>query len=312
MNTLMIDETGYSHDLLVHDTDAELVRATREFVEQGLSSGGQVLVHSSPEKVELLRSSLPRHPRLTYGLDEDLYRSPTSTLFAHQRQLAEAPEPVQTWVTGTVPLATGRAAQAAWSRYESLVNVALGRFAFHALCTYDARTLPGHVVAAARASHPHTGVGHQRRDNADFESPDAFLANPLAMTLRVPEGRPTTALVLGGMRELRRARSLVDRDATTSGLPDEVAGEFVSATHEVLANAFQHGAPPVRLETWATPGRLIARITDSGPGLAEPLTGFSYPATGAAVGLWAARQLCEELVIGTGPDGGCSVLLATA
>ncbi|MGZ4684625.1 MEDS domain-containing protein [Oryzihumus sp.] len=308
---LGIDRDSYSHDLLVHDTDEELVRATQDFVAEGLDSGGQVLVHSSRERVPLLQDALRPHPRLTWGYDEDLYQSPTATLFAYQRQLALAPEPTQVWVTGTVPLAQGRAAQAAWSRYESMVNVALGSFAFHALCTYDARTLPGHVVEAARAAHPHQGVGPLRQENPDYEPPGAFLANPLAFTPGVPDTAPTADLVLGDLRELHLARSLVAREARASGLPSEARGDFVSAAHEVLANAFRHGAPPVKLEMWVGQGRLTARVTDRGPGLADPMSGVGYPDRGGSVGLWAARQMCEELVIGTSPGGGCSVLLST-
>ena len=71
----------FSHDLLLHDSDAELVSGTRAFVQQGLASGGQVLVHSTEAQVALLRDELGSHPRLTYGLDQDLYQSPTATLF---------------------------------------------------------------------------------------------------------------------------------------------------------------------------------------------------------------------------------------
>ena len=72
----------FSHDLLVHDGDDDLLAGTRAFVEQGLSSGGQVIVHSTRERVAMLRDALEPHPRLEFGLDEDLYQSPTSTLFA--------------------------------------------------------------------------------------------------------------------------------------------------------------------------------------------------------------------------------------
>src|SRR4051812_34871068 len=63
----------YSHDLLLHDCDDDLVASTRAFVELGLASGGQVLVHSSQERVAMLREALGSHPRLDYGLDRDLY-----------------------------------------------------------------------------------------------------------------------------------------------------------------------------------------------------------------------------------------------
>ena len=128
----------YSHDLLLHDRDQDLADATRAFVDRGLSSGGQVLVHSSEERVAMLREAVGSHPRLDYGLDTDLYQSPSSTLFAYARRLDA--EPNEMWVTGTVPLGDDPAGHAAWTRYESLVNAVLAPYAFHALCTYDTRS----------------------------------------------------------------------------------------------------------------------------------------------------------------------------
>src|SRR5512144_1652574 len=92
----------YSHDLLLHDSDEDLVAATREFAELGLASGGMVLVHSSEECVAMLSKALGGHPRLEYRLNRDLYLSPSSTLFAYERKLAA--DPTEMWVTGTVPL----------------------------------------------------------------------------------------------------------------------------------------------------------------------------------------------------------------
>ncbi|HSP20178.1 MAG TPA: hypothetical protein VLQ79_11720, partial [Myxococcaceae bacterium] len=102
----------FSHDLLLHDSVAELVSGTRVFVQQGLASGGQVLVHSTAAQVAVLRDALGSHPRLTYGLDQDLYQSPMATLFEYQRALQESREPTALWATGTVPLGEDRESQA--------------------------------------------------------------------------------------------------------------------------------------------------------------------------------------------------------
>ena len=75
----------YSHALLVHDNDEELVEGTRAFVEQGLASGDQVLVHGTRDRVALLLEALGTHPRLDYGFDDEMYLDPTRTLFAFQR-----------------------------------------------------------------------------------------------------------------------------------------------------------------------------------------------------------------------------------
>ena len=63
----------YSHDLLLHEGDDELLEGTRAFVEQGLASGGKVLVHGTPERVAMMRAALDSHPQLDFGLDRDLY-----------------------------------------------------------------------------------------------------------------------------------------------------------------------------------------------------------------------------------------------
>src|SRR5690242_17531258 len=104
----------FSHDLLIHDTDEQLVEGTAAFVEQGLHSGGSVLVHSSEDRVAMLRSALGVSPRLQYALDTDLYRTPMTTLFNYERTMAEASDRGELWVTGTVPFGADRAGHPAW------------------------------------------------------------------------------------------------------------------------------------------------------------------------------------------------------
>ena len=129
--------SAFRHGLLVHDTDEELIAATQAFVARGLASGADVLVHGTSSRIGLLREALGHRPRLEYGLDEELYQQPTRTLFAYQRTLAERADSRRLWVTGTVPRGQDAAEQAAWHRYESAVDEALGAFPFVALCTYD-------------------------------------------------------------------------------------------------------------------------------------------------------------------------------
>jgi anti-sigma regulatory factor (Ser/Thr protein kinase) len=300
---------SYSHDLLVHDTDADLVTATRAFVERGLASGGQVLVHSSEDRVALLRDALGSHPRLDYGLDSDLYLSPSKTLFAYERALAA--EPTELWVAGTVPLGDDPAGHAAWMRYESLVNEVLGHHAFHALCTYDARTLPATTIAAAKAAHPGVSAGGDRaRRSADYLSPAAFLAHPLAAAPAPPRARPSLVETLHGLQDVRPVRRLLAGVAeSASALPREAVQGFVVATHEVVVNALDHGTPPVELTLWADTTQLACLVSDVGPGFADTLAGYHRPVGSGPTGLWVARQLCEELIVTNQPGGGCSVFL---
>ena len=306
-----IAEGRYSHDLLLHDTDHDLVAATHAFVERGLASGGQVLVHSSEERVALLREAVGTHPRLEYGLDRDLYLSPSSTLFAYERKLAS--EDTEMWVTGTVPLGDDPAEHPAWTRYESMVNEVLGGYAFHALCTYDTRILPARTIAAAKAAHPGVSTGGDRSSSsADYLHPAAFLSDPLAGLPEPPTGRPLVSSTVLDTRDLRQVRRLVVDGAAAGAMPRDTVDAFVVALNEVLANALTHGAPPVELAVWVGPSKLAARVTDAGPGIPDTLSGYHYPAETGPTGLWVARQLCEEVIVSNQPHGGCSVLVATA
>jgi anti-sigma regulatory factor (Ser/Thr protein kinase) len=302
----------YSHDLLIHDCDEDLVAATRAFVERGLASGGRVLVHSSEERVAMLRAALGSHPRLDYGLDRDLYLSPSKTLFAYERALAA--QPTETWVTGTVPLGDDPAGHAAWLRYESVVNEVLGHHAFHALCTYDTRTLPASTIAAAKAAHPGVSDGGGLAcGSADYLSPAAFLAHPLAGVPAPPQAEPSVVQTLHGLQDVRPVRRLVARVAeSASALPRETVEGFIVATHEVVVNALKHGEPPVELTMWAGTTTLACRVTDAGLGIADTVSGYHRPVGNGPTGLWVARQLCEDIIITNQPGGGCSVFVQTA
>jgi len=305
---------SYSHDLLIHHDDHDLVAGTVAFVEQGLSSGGQVLVHSSEERVAMLRSALGTHPRLDYGLDRDLYLSPMSTLFQYQRAVSQS-RGGDLWVTGTVPFGQDVAMHPAWTRYESLVNEVLGRYPFHALCTYDTRILPAATVAAAQATHPCLSNGVDRVDNPGYMDPGAFITDPRADSPYPPASRPSASATLCRSEELRSARQLIaDTAKEASAVSRDAIDGFVLAANEILANGLEHGIPPVKLAMWAEVSKLTCLVTDDGPGITNPLAGYRELEADvlSGRGLWLARRLCQELIIRNSPFGGCAVLLTSA
>jgi anti-sigma regulatory factor (Ser/Thr protein kinase) len=305
--------SGYSHELLLHDDDETLIRGTRAFVNQGLAAGGHVLVHGTPDRVTMMRDVLGSPPNLEYALDQDLYSAPLNTLFRYQRALAEGDQPTQLWATGTVPFASDPTAQATWSRFESLVNEALGGFAFHGLCTYDTRALPPSVIAAARATHPSVSTDTGRAPSPEYRQPAAFLDDPAVQQHQPPLGRPSVAVRIYGLRELVRVRELVRGCATaSSAVPTETINDFVTAVNEVTANGIVHGAPPVDITLWVALTGLTCLIEDSGPGMPDPLVGYRYPDATGPMGLWAARQLCRDITVRNRPGGGCDVLLSTS
>lgn len=300
----------YSHGVLVHHSGEELVEGTRAFVERGLASGAQVLVHSTRERVALLRDALGSHPRLEFGFDEELYQAPMRTLFAYQQKLAEVPDGGEFWVTGTVPQGRNQSEQAAWARYESAVNEALSAFAFRALCTYDAESLPGDVVDAAIATHPSLSTDLMLGPSPGYVDPGAFLAHPLAHAPRPPASPPALVTTVAHLDQLGRLRYLLrTRARAASALPQQSIEELLIAVNEVAANGLVHGAPPVHVTLWADIATLTCQVVDSGRGALDPMSGFRYPGDSGPLGLWAARQLVDDVLIANPPGGGCSLLL---
>lgn len=300
----------FSHDVLVHHNDDELITATRAFVEQGLASAGTVLVHGTRERVAMMHDVLGTHPRLEYGFDEDLYQMPTRTLFAYQRKLTHNPELIEVWATGTVPFGRDPATQSGWARYESLLNEALIAYPWHGLCTYDARTLPASVIEAAKATHPTVNTEQTSSPNTDYHDPEAFLAHPLAQAPEPPDRPPSVAMTITDFADLAPARHLIKTSAyASSALPPTAIDEFIIAVNEVITNGLVHGAPPVCLTQWVELTTLTCQAVDSGPGTLSPLTGYRHTTTSGSTGLWCARQLVDDLIITNDPRSGTTVLL---
>jgi anti-sigma regulatory factor (Ser/Thr protein kinase) len=300
----------YSHGLLVHHDDDELVEGTRAVVKQGLASGGNVVVRGPRGRVDMMREVLGVHPRLTYGFDEEAYLAPTVALFAYQRLLAESPDATAFWVTGPVPLGRDSAAQAAWARYESAVDEALCPYPYRALCTYDTRTCPASVITSAKATHATVSDGGTTRTNPEYVDPAAFLAHPLAQVPGPPGAPPSVVTTVTQLDELAGARHLLRASARrASAVSQHSFNEFLVTVNEVVVNGIVHGAPPVHLRLWAELDTLTCQVVDSGTGLLDPLTGYRRPDTSGPRGLWLARQFVDDLLIGNAPRGGFSLLL---
>ena len=110
-----------------------------------------------------------------------------------------------------------------------------------------------------------------------------------------------------GADDLRPVRRLTAAWAAAAGLEAGRAGDFVTAVHEIAANAVRYGSPTARLLLLTVGGTVQAEIRDSGRW---------QPAGGAAPdggrnggrGLALARRICDGVEIRSGP-GGTTVLL---
>ena len=87
--------------------------------------------------------------------------------------------------------------------------------------------------------------------------------------------------------------------------------DIVLVAHELATNVVRHGGGAGRLRLWRSGHRILCRVSDSGPGLADAeLAGTAPPSPRmpGGRGLWIARRLAE-LRIETGPTG--TVVIAT-
>ena len=306
-----IPTAHFSHDLLLHHRDDDFVDGARAFINQGLGAGGEVVVNGPQDQVATLRESLGDHKRLVYAPDGERCRCSLGALFATQLRLAQDPPRAGLWAVQVMFPGGGAEAVPRWTRRHSLANEVLDGYAFHALCTCDTRTAPAAVVAASLATHPHVSHGGGHVANPHYQPPADFQSHPLAARPVPPDSEPSLVTSLHSLRDVGRARFLVMRLARHSSLESATRSGFATALHEVLVNALQHGAPPVQLRLWVEPSRLTGEVVDAGPGVPDLLAGCRYPLPSGPLGLWVARQTCDDVLIQNLPEGGCRVLLAT-
>jgi anti-sigma regulatory factor (Ser/Thr protein kinase) len=106
------------------------------------------------------------------------------------------------------------------------------------------------------------------------------------------------------MRILRHAVSRVLADSPLSA---DAAQDFVLAIDEIVANAAEHGVPPVDVRLWCGRDRLLCAITDHGACFEDPLAGYG-PAHGdmavGGMGLWLARRSVDDLVAAPAQESG--------
>jgi anti-sigma regulatory factor (Ser/Thr protein kinase) len=167
----------------------------------------------------------------------------------------------------------------------------------------------------ARTTHPHLLTAAGVRHNPDYREPAAVVAELQRRTVPDPleAGEPVLALLdLEDMRTLRRSMHRVLAD---SPLDEESAEDFVLAIDEIVANAAEHGLPPVDVRLWCGRDRMLCTITDRGPCFDDPLAGYG-PAHGdmavGGMGLWLARRSVDSLVAAPSEEdgSGCTVRLA--
>jgi anti-sigma regulatory factor (Ser/Thr protein kinase) len=303
---------GCEHDVLLFGSDEELLAAGVPFVTEGIAAGDVVIVHGPEHDVEVLRRAFDDDPRVTFVPGTGQYRRMAETIGEYQR-LCERENAAGRGVrsTGSIPFGQEPAMRREWMRYEALVGRVLGPYRFSGLCRYDTRSTASDVLDLALAAHGRVVTAEGARPNPHAR-PAADLLHELAPTPE-PEAVEATPAVLAvsdpvAVAPVRRAVLRVLHDAAVA---THLADGFVTAVSEVVSNAVEHGRPPVEVRLHTDGRHWLCVVTDRGAGIDDPWTGFDSP-LGAnpgrhGMGLWVARQLCDQLTISRPASGGSRV-----
>ncbi|MGI8529281.1 MAG: anti-sigma factor RsbA family regulatory protein [Geodermatophilaceae bacterium] len=304
------------HDALIYGSEAELVASVVPFVRAGLAAGDRVLVSGSESQVALFREAVGDDPRVEFSDSHDHYQTPATALLWYQqlfdRDVSTTVRGIRS--VGSVPYTLDPAADADWIRYEAMVNRVMAPYPFHGLCLYDTRTLPADLVTVARRTHAVLVTAGVRSAGSGYQEPKDVLLDIGPSTQRDPLEATSPVLEIDGSRDLAGVRHEIYLAVRATELTVERADDFLAAFNEVAVNALTHGRPPVDVRLWCRPDRLYCTVTDNGPGISDPFAGLLSPhghSDSTGMGLWMARELCDELTISSPPGGGCTVALST-
>jgi transcriptional regulator with XRE-family HTH domain len=169
------------HRFLSYGSDEDYLMSAVPFLAEGVDRSESLLVITTGEQTHLLRDSLTdRADGVVFADQAEWYRSPATAIGSYLTFVNEKLEAGAAWirvVAEIAPASRSDAENAAWTRYESLVNVAFASAPATVMCTYDDRSWPEDVITDARRIHPEVVDGVEATMNSDYREPEDFLIN---------------------------------------------------------------------------------------------------------------------------------------
>lgn len=297
------ERESFAHQLLVYDSTEELVAATAPFLREGARDRDAMLMVATPDKLEAVRAELSPEEDAAVAFEScwECYAHPGVALTEFQRFITEhAAEGNRVRVVSDPSLGTmSPPYQRETCCIDAALNTVAGRPGASVVCGIDRREATAEVLEALWPNHSEVVEDRRRWPNPDFTEPETRLAQALRQPLPDPGGEVEEVVP----EEPATARCFVD-DRVESALDGDRRSDFVTAVHEVVANAFRH-AEMDRVCLWHEEGRVVCEVRDAGSGLPDPLAGYRSPTLEqtSGWGLWLARQLAGAVEVHTSAQG---------
>ena len=172
------------HRILPFASDEEFLATATPFLADGVDRSHGSLAVLPEERLGLLRGALDRRSSQVEFIEAAAwYRSPREALDRYRAFLKDRIEIGVSWITvvAEIPLQGETPAEIdAWTRYESIVNLAFATAPATIVCAYDTGSLPDDVVGDATRAHPWVAEGITGVANPSFRDPEDVLLDPPA------------------------------------------------------------------------------------------------------------------------------------
>ncbi|MGH3354684.1 MAG: anti-sigma factor RsbA family regulatory protein [Nocardioidaceae bacterium] len=301
--------SAFSHSVLLHSSDEELLQTVVPFLRAGLDAGESAVVCCTPPTTELLQGSLGHQTGIAYLDYDETYSTPITAIAAYlevvDNQVSSGAEHVR--VIGQMTSDGSPDDHVEWARYEAVANRAMASYPVSAICIYDAKALSADVVAFGRFTHPTLISGSVRTPNPDCVDPSAFLRRMTQATPDPLEATPPDVEFVG-LVSLDKLRLQLESCLFQRTHMAQEAADLVLAVNEIATNALRHARPPVDVRLWVRSDRFLCTVVDHGPGISDPFAGYIWPGAlsnmpTCGMGLWLARRLCDRVDIFDSPQG---------
>ncbi len=168
-----------AHRAFVYRSDEEFIASAAPFLAEGVERSECVLAVATKWQTDRLRDALGDEAHdIRFEDSAEWYTSPVDTLNAYRSFVTEEFARGAHWlrILGE-PVWAGRskADMAAWTRYESFINLSFASAPATLMCPYDARSVPKNALADARRTHPEFAHAGESDTSAEYRSPEDFL-----------------------------------------------------------------------------------------------------------------------------------------